>query len=64
MLGAVVMFGFSSCSDDEGSDDGSALTEKEAFLKEAAGVYVNDVVFLLMAVWQPRPAVFMNNCMQ
>lgn len=45
MLGAAVMFGFSSCSDDEGSDDSSALTEKEAFLKEAAGVYVNDVVY-------------------
>ena len=39
------MFGFSSCSDDDDIDDGSALTEKEAFLKEAAGVYVNDVVY-------------------
>ena len=45
MLGAAVMFGFSSCSDDDDIDDGSALTEKEAFLKEAAGVYVNDVVY-------------------
>ena len=45
MLGAAVMFGFSSCSDDDDINDGSALTEKEAFLKEAAGVYVNDVVY-------------------
>ena len=32
MLGAAVMFGFSSCSDDDDINDGSALTEKEAFV--------------------------------
>lgn len=57
------MFGFSSCSDDDDIDDGSALTEKEAFLKEAAGVYVNDVYIQPTEVWLPRQTAFTNSCM-
>lgn len=48
MAGAMLVTGFTSCSDDEGNDNpgtGTELTEKETFLKNAATDYVNQVIY-------------------
>ena len=50
MMGSVLTFGFTSCSDDDdpadnGGGTATQLTEKEAFLKDAATEYVNEVIY-------------------
>ena len=48
VAGAMLVTGFTSCSDDEGGDNpgtGTELTEKETFLKDAATDYVNKVIY-------------------
>ncbi len=48
VAGAMLVTGFTSCSDDEGGDNpgtGTELTEKETFLKDAATDYVNQVIY-------------------
>lgn len=48
VAGAMLVTGFTSCSDDEGGDNpgtGTELTEKETFLKNAATDYVNQVIY-------------------
>lgn len=48
MMGALMTAGFTSCSDDDDTDNSGTtveLTEKETFLKDAANDYVNDVLY-------------------
>lgn len=48
VAGAMLVTGFTSCSDDEGGDNpgtGTELTEKETFLENAATDYVNQVIY-------------------
>lgn len=48
VAGAMLVTGFTSCSDDEGGDNpgtGTELTEKETLLKNAATDYVNQVIY-------------------